>query len=58
MYLHVQLVDPDGQVGVGVQVQVIHCLLDSVQDFGECLVIVHAGFQGADFQVYFLLNNQ
>ena len=57
-HLHVQLADPDGQVGVGVQVEVVHGLLHSVQDLGESLVVVHARLQGADFQVYLLLDNQ
>ena len=46
-HLDVQLVDPDGQVGVGVQVEVVHRLLDAVEDLGEDLVLEHAGVQRA-----------
>lgn len=54
--LNVKLVDPDGQVGIGVQIEVIHCLLDSVEDVREGLVLKHASLQRANLQIYFLLN--
>lgn len=56
--LNVKFVDPDGKVGIGVEIEVIDGFLDSVEDVGECLVIKHAGFQRADLQVNFLLNQQ
>lgn len=54
--LNVQLVDPDGQVGIGVEIEVIHSFLDSVEDVREGLVIKHAGFQRANLKINFLLN--
>lgn len=56
--LNVQLVDPNGQVGIGVQVQVINSLLDSVQDVRERLVVKHASLQRANFEIYFLFDQQ
>lgn len=43
--LNVKLVDPDGQVGIGVQIEVIHSFLDTVEDVRESLVVEHAGVQ-------------
>lgn len=54
--LNVKLVDPDGQVGVGVEIEVIHSLLDSVEDVREGLVIKHTSFQRANLKINFLLN--
>ncbi len=54
--LNVQLVDPDGQVGIGVEVEVVHSLLDSVEDVTEGLVIKHASFQRANLKINFLLD--
>lgn len=54
--LNVQLVDPDGQVGIGVEIEVIHSFLDSVEDVREGLVIKHASFQRANLKINFLLN--
>lgn len=56
--LNVKLVDPDGQVGVGVQIEVIHGLLDSIEDVRKGLVIEHASVQRANLQIDFLLNQQ
>ena len=56
--LNVKLVHPDGQVGIGVQIEVIHCLLDSVEDVREGLVVKHASIQRANLQIYFFLNQQ
>ena len=57
-HLDVQLVDPDRQVGVRVQVEVVHRLLDAVEDLGEGLVLEHAGVQRAHLQVDLLLDQQ
>lgn len=54
--LNVELVDPDGQVGVGVEIEVVHSLLDSVEDVGEGLVLEHASLQRANLKINFLLN--
>lgn len=56
--LNVKLVDPDGQIGIGVQIEVIHCLLNSVEDVREGLVVKHASLQRANLQIYFLFNKQ
>lgn len=56
--LNVKLVDPDGQVGVGVKIEVIHSLLDSVEDVREGLVIKHARFQRTNFKINFLFYQQ
>lgn len=56
--LNVKLVDPDGQVRVGVQIEVIHSLLDSIENVREGLVVKHASLQRANFQIYFLFNQQ
>lgn len=57
-HLDVQLVDPDGQVGVRVQVQVIDGLLDAVEDLGEHLMLVHAGFKRTHLQINLLLQQK
>lgn len=54
--LNVKLVDPDGQVGIGVKIEVIHSLLDSAEDVREGLVIKHAGFQRTNLKINFLFN--
>lgn len=57
-HLDVQFIDPDGQVGVWVQVQVVHSLLDAVEDLSEHLVLVHAGFKRANLQINLLLDQK
>lgn len=54
--LNVELVDPDGQVGIGVEIEVIHSLLNSVEDVREGLVIKHTSFQRSNLKINFLLN--
>lgn len=54
--LNVELVDPDGQVGIGVEIEVVHSLLDSVEDVREGLVVEHASVQRANLKINFLLN--
>lgn len=56
--LNVKLVDPDGQVGIGVKIEVIYRLLDSVEDVREGLVIKHACFQRTDLKINFFFNQQ
>lgn len=57
-YFNVELVDPDGQVGVGVQIEVVNSLLHSVEDVREGLVVKHAGFQRPNLKIDLLLNQQ
>lgn len=56
--LNVELVDPDGQVGIGVEIEVIHSLLDSVEDVREGLVVKHTSFQRSNLKINFLLNQK
>lgn len=56
--LDVQLVNPDGQIGVGVEVEVVHSLLHTVEDLGESLLLVHAGLQRTHLKVNFLFNQE
>ncbi len=57
-HLDVQFVDPDGQIWVRVQVQVVHSLLDAVEDLSEHLNLVHAGFERANLQINLLLEQK
>lgn len=57
-YLNVKLIDPNRQVGIRMQIEVIYSFLDAAEDFREGFVVKHASLQRTDLQVYFLLNQQ